>query len=50
MLLCCVAPVQHLHESLLSDIAGLMQKVMERQHQELDTHMGKVGGHGSFLL
>ena len=50
MFWCHVAPVQHLHESLLSDIAGLMQKMMERQYQELDTHMGKVGGHGSVSL
>ena len=45
-----ISVVQHLHESLLSDIAGLMQNMMERQRQELDTCMGKVSGHGSFSL
>jgi len=33
---------RHLHESFLSDVSSLMERMMDRQRQELDTHMGKV--------
>jgi len=43
MLICVSSLIQHLHESFLSDVSSLMERMMDRQRQELDTHMGKVG-------
>lgn len=33
---------QHLHESILSDVASLLQRALENQHSQLDSHRDKV--------